>query len=145
MRTRATPRSIPTTPNRFTLDLPGVGLTHWRLPFPVYLRPLLSAGAQKVDGESQDDAAIRMYEVGGAAIGRCWDSPTHDLDAPHSDDLRAYGRSVLEELADAGWGLDAVSAALPELFGRLSDAAFPRASEVASRAGFSEAPPAPGS
>lgn len=139
MRARVTPRPILDTPNRFTVDTPGVGVTRWRLPFPTHMLGLLDAMAS-VESVKGHSGIARAYDLGGAAIGLCWDSPTHDLDAINGGDLVAYGRAVLDELADVGWSMDAVGVVMPALFGRFRAAVIP-ASEVAGRAGFSDRPP----
>lgn len=143
MRKRQRARSEPTGANYFQVD----GLW-FRLPFPLRIASLLKeldapAMLRAAKGESADDT-MRVWALGGAAIGLCWYSLTEDIEASVTafDGLHEYGEAVLEELHDAGWTLPQISSAYGAVFARVREslAALYSAPEVAAREGFTVSP-----
>jgi hypothetical protein len=142
MRDRQTPRPVPSDGLHFAVDVPDRGLTHWRLPFPIYSARLL-AGWSQVDDTAVGDAKMaeveKVWRLGGAAVGLCWADPDRELEAVWGDDLHAYGDAVLSELQADGWTVSQLAELYPALFRRLSASVTVSAKEVSDRVGFSAA------
>tara|TARA_R110000787_G_scaffold73603_2_gene164050 strand:- start:4789 stop:5241 length:453 start_codon:yes stop_codon:yes gene_type:complete len=144
MRDRRRPKTIPPDhANYFALDVEGRGETWWRVPFPIFIAPLLQAHADAVlRDQSSLERAMETMMVAGAAIGLCWCDPERELHAgkrEHGSDLIGYGEAVLDELHDDGWTAAQVGEVAPAIIKRITAAAATANSEVQARVGFSRA------
>lgn len=140
MRQRARPRPIPPDSGLHFSATVGDRETWWRIPFPIYIAPLIKAHATAISAPTDEiEMTVDVALVVAAALGRCWADPDTELQTPPSRDVVAYGEAVAEELYEAGWSLADVMEAGAAVMGRLADVARISSREVEARMGFTRA------
>ena len=164
MRKRSNEREIPDLPIYFTVDVPGRGPHHFRIPRTSTigrLTTLVFRGASFVldlqnkaeDGITSVDQITPAHTLGGMlaenavgnAIGVCWRHRDLDLDADRKLFERGeegdmeYGDAVLEEMHEEGYTTPQIKAITDGLITVLIKAALPAEEAVTEQVGFTAA------